>query len=105
NAEAWGNPANPTLTTSNHLHMLVNGNYGASELALEDVRFDMMLKLLNQGSREELNLSDDIGDALARATGLPPYVYKNPQQSIRVTKSPYVWARNLLANRLFQCPV
>ncbi len=105
NAEAWGNPAHPTLTTSNHLHMLVNGNYGENELLLEDVRFDMMLKLLNQGSREELNLSDHIGDALARATGLPPYVYKNPQQSIRMTKSSYVWARNLLANRLFQCPV
>lgn len=105
NAEAWGDPAKPTLTDKNHFHMLVNGNYGPGELALEDVRFDMLLKLLNQGSRDELSLSDHLAASVAKATGLPPYTYKNPKQSIRVTKSPYVWARNLLANRLFQCPV
>jgi len=41
---------------------------------------------------------------MASATGLPPYVYRGGSV-IRVGDNPYVWARNLLANRLFTCPV
>ena len=36
NAEEWGDPAHPQLTDKNHLHLLVNGNYHAGELALAD---------------------------------------------------------------------
>ena len=41
---------------------------------------------------------------MARATGLPPYTYTS-NTAINVGGSPYIWARNLLANRLFECPV
>lgn len=105
NAEEWGDPANPQLTDKNHLHMLVNGNYGPGELAHDDIRFDMLMKLLNRSAREELPLNDAVADALAAATGLPPFEYHNLSRGRRVTKSPYVWARNLLANRLYHCPV
>jgi len=105
NAEAWGDPANPRLTEKNHLHLLVNGNYAPGELALEDVRFDMLVKLLNRSTREELGLADSVAKSLARATGLPPYVYTDPERARRVTDDPYVWGRNLLANRLYHCPV
>ena len=40
---------------------------------------------------------------MARATGLPPYEYHNSKA--RIAGSPYVWTRNLLANRLYLCPV
>jgi len=103
NAEAWGDPANPRLSEKNHLHLLVNGNYGEDELALEDVRFDMLIKLLNRSAREELGLAGTVANSLARATGLPPYVYHD--RARRVSENPYVWGRNLLANRLYHCPV
>jgi hypothetical protein len=41
---------------------------------------------------------------MARATRLPPYIYTS-DSAINVGGSPYIWARNLLANRLFECPV
>jgi hypothetical protein len=45
-----------------------------------------------------------VADSLAAATGLPPYQYTTPN-AIRVGDNPYVWARDLLANRLYECPV
>jgi hypothetical protein len=41
---------------------------------------------------------------MARVTGLPPYQYSSPNAK-SVGISGYVWARNLLANRLYECPV
>ncbi len=103
NAEAWGNPAQPSLTNRNHLHLLVNGNYQPGELALADVRHELLLRLLNRCAPVELPLSATVAGSLARATGLPPYEYHGP--NARAAGSPYVWARNLLASRLYLCPV
>src|SRR5262249_18507691 len=46
NAEGWGAPDNPTLTESNHLHLLVNGSYLQQELEYDDERFEMIRRLL-----------------------------------------------------------
>lgn len=104
NAEAWGDPDRPTLTDENHLHFLITGAFGGRELAYEDQRFNMLDKLLSRAFREELAISEDIAAAMAKATGLPPYEYQGGN-AIKVGRGSYVWARNLLANRLFQCPV
>jgi N-acetylmuramoyl-L-alanine amidase len=104
NAEPWGDPAHPSLSDKNHLHLLVTGDFAQSELAYDDERFDMVRKLLSRAYDEELAGSDSVAASLAQATGLPPYVYTGPN-AIRVGPSPYVWARNLLANRLYDCPV
>lgn len=104
NAEAWGDPARPALVNENHLHFLITGAMGASELAYEDQRYDMLVKLLNRSFSEELSVTDRIAASMAKATGLPPYIYTGGN-AIRVNGNPYVWARNLLANRLFACPV
>ena len=104
NAEAWGDPAKPQLVDKNHLHVMVNGCYSAQELALDDVRYSMLIKLLSGTYAEELPVAEHIADSMAAATGLPPYVYKTPN-AIRVGPDPYIWARDLLANRLYECPV
>jgi len=103
NAEEWGDPAQPQLVDKNHLHLLVNGNYHPGELALADTRHEMLLKLLGRSARVELPLSERVAASLARATGLPPYEYHSGKA--RATGSPYVCTRNLLANRLYLCPV
>ncbi len=104
NADAWGNPDQPAFVPSNHFHVLVNGCYGASELRLDDNRFEMLLRLLGGVTNEEQRLSTRVADRLASALALPPYIYGR-DIARRVNASPYVWARNLLANRLYRCPV
>ncbi len=104
NAEAWGNPARPILTELNHLHLLVSGCYSARELEYDDQRYDLMVKLLNRSHDKEVSVSRAVAQGMARATGLPPYTYRG-DTAINVGGSPYIWARNLLANRLFECPV
>ena len=104
NAEAWGDPAKPALVDKNHLHLLVNGCYAPDEIARDDVRFEMLLKLLDRSASEELAAAEQVAPALAAATGLPPFQYTGPN-ALHIGNSPYLWARNLLANRLYECPV
>ncbi len=104
NAEPWGNPQEPTLVEANHLHLIVNGAYQAAELRNDDVRFAMLIKLLNGSHDVELAVSESIAAALKNATGLPPFRYSGPN-AVAADSSGYIWARNLLANRLYECPV
>src|SRR6476646_10542325 len=105
NAEGWGDPNNPELTDTNHLHLLVNGSYLAEELEFDDERFEMIRRLLSRACDEELPLADTIATAMARETGLPPYQYPTANSTTKVGVSGYVYARNLLATRLYRCPV
>jgi len=105
NAEGWGDPNNPTLTDANHLHLLVNGSYLAEELEFDDERFEMIRRLLSRAYDEELPLADTIGLAMARETGLPPFEYPTTNTTTKAGTSGYVYARNLLATRLYRCPV
>lgn len=104
NAEDWGNERRPQLVSDNHLHFLITGAWSKDELSYEDQRLDMLLKILNRSYSEELPLANSIAGVMANATGLPPYVYHS-SNVVRVNDNPYLWARNLLANRLFVCPV
>jgi hypothetical protein len=104
NAEAWGNPARPTLVEANHLHFLILGAFSAEELSFEDQRFGMLLKLLNRSFPEELEATRAVAKSMAEATGLPPFEYKSAV-AVDVGAGPYIWGRNLLANRLFESPV
>ena len=105
NAEGWGDPNNPTLTEADHLHLLVNGSYLAEELELDDERFEMIRRLLSRVYDEELPLADTVAAAMARETGLPPYQYPTTNSTTKLGTSGYVYARNLLATRLYRCPV
>ena len=104
NAEPWGTHDHPVLVRVNHLHLLINGAYSSAELGFDDQRFAMLLKLLNRTCSEELACSESVAGAMARVTGLPPYQYSSSNAK-SVGISGYVWARNLLANRLYECPV
>jgi hypothetical protein len=105
NAEGWGDPNNPTLIDTNHLHLLVNGSYLQDELELDDERFEMIRRLLSRVYDEEVPLADTIAASMAKATGLPPYEYPTTNSTTKLGTSGYVYARNLLATRLYRCPV
>ena len=104
NAEEWGDPAHPSLSDKNHLHLILCGAISDEELQHEDERYSMLIKLLGGTHQEELGASESVSRSLASATGLPPFVYHNGK-AIPASGNPYLWIRNLLANRLFECPV
>jgi hypothetical protein len=105
NAEGWGDPNNPTLTDNNHFHLLVNGSYLQQELEYDDERFEMIRRLLSRVYDEELPLAETIASTMAQETHLPPYQYPTTNSTTKVGTSGYVYARNLLATRLYRCPV
>ena len=104
NAEAWGDPKNPTLIDRDHFHVLVNGSYLPEELEHDDVRYEMIRRLLSGTYHEELPLADGMAATFAGETGLPPYQYTTDTVT-KVGTSGYVFGRNLLATRLYRCPV
>jgi N-acetylmuramoyl-L-alanine amidase len=104
NAEPWGDPKQPRFVMENHFHLLINGCYSPDELTFDDVRFEMLNRVFGRMHEEEKSLADPIAKAMAESTHLPPFVYPG-NNARRVDVNPYVYARNLLANRLYQCPV
>lgn len=106
NADAWGGPANPLMVDRSHLHLLVNGAYADAEVALADQRFALLHKLLQGTHDEEVRIASAVALSMAAATRLPPFKYPAAASTALPTPGePYVWARNLLANRLYECPV
>jgi hypothetical protein len=103
NADAWEDPAAPVFTLNNDLHVLIHGCYSASELRFDDQRFEMLLKLFNRSHTEELAGAKPVTEALRKATGLPSYQY-TMGNATRADTDGFIWARNLLANRLYECP-
>lgn len=105
-AAAWEDAARPSLTSKNHLHFLVHGAYTADELAYEDMRFHLLHKLLSRNHETEMAVSRAVASAMAEATGLRAEDYpRTSRTAIRLSPDGYIWARNLLANRIYRGPV
>ncbi len=106
NAESWGDSSAPAMVERSHLHLLLNGAYTDSEVALADQRFSLLDKLLGGIHGEEASVGATVADVFARRSGLPPFPYPPDSPAARpVNAHPYLWARNLLANRLYERPV
>ncbi|MGC6425468.1 MAG: N-acetylmuramoyl-L-alanine amidase [Akkermansiaceae bacterium] len=96
--------ASPVPVPGQDFHILLNGAYHESELAHEDERFQMLQKLLSGTIEEEIPLARAIAKSFAEHTRLPAYEYP-PDHPFSVRIDDFIFARNLLANRLYQCPV
>jgi N-acetylmuramoyl-L-alanine amidase len=106
NAEAWGDPSNPTLIPRTHFHILLNGAYTPDEVRLADQRFALLKKLLQRTHEEEALVGKTIAETFAEISKLPAYTYPPGGNNVRpVPSSPFLYVRNLLANRLYDCPV
>ncbi|MCF6311631.1 MAG: N-acetylmuramoyl-L-alanine amidase [Verrucomicrobiales bacterium] len=104
NAEAWGNPRKPDFVEKNHNHILINGCYSLAEIKEDDSRLEMLLRLLQRTYYAELAIANEVSDSMRRITKLPPYTYTG-NNAKSVNPNPYIWSRNLLANRIYLCPV
>ncbi len=106
NAEGWGDPTAPTLVPRTHFHILLNGAYTSDEVRLADQRFALLEKLLQRTHEEEALVGKTVADVFSESSKLPPYTYAPGGGNFQpVPPSPYLYARNLLANRLYDCPV
>ena len=106
NAEAWGDPNHPILIDRTHFHIVLNGAYNDDEVLLADQRFALLQKLLQRTHQEEALVGATIANMFAQITQLPAYAYPADSKSVLpIDGHPYLWARNLLANRLYDCPV
>ncbi len=89
---------------ANHLHILAHGCMGDGEFRNDDQRLEGLLRLVQRIPEVEIPLCVAVGRSMAAATGLPPFTYYGGNARA-VPGEPYVWTRNLLANRVYQCPV
>jgi len=104
NVTPWLEGTQQVLAEKNHMHVIVHGTYTPGELALDDVRLHLFRKLLSRNHEIEIPLSSFVADSLANVSGLPAFNYGGRNASIQ-DNNPYLWARNLLANRLYVGPV
>jgi len=106
NASGQVDEENPVLFKDEHFHMLLNGAYTKNEVEHGDERFTMVLKVLQGIHEEEAKLAAKAAESFMKETGLPAYEYEpNSRRAVNVKGNSYLWARNLLANRLYECPV
>jgi hypothetical protein len=105
NADSWGNPDKPQLTKASRLVTFVNGCYTEREMAYDDMKFALLSKLLSGAGPLELKGADSVAREMALSFGHPPEPYPHWEAVKQVGRNPYVFARNLIANRLYPGPV
>jgi N-acetylmuramoyl-L-alanine amidase len=104
NAAPWPDPDNKSLVTRNDYHVLVNGCYMGGEVAYDNQRLEMIWRLVNRWAGKERLIAEHMSQAFAQETGLPAFAYKGPN-ALKIGEVEGVWARNLLANRIYEAPV
>ena len=62
------------------------------------------LDFLNSWHQTERHFAERINQCFSTETGLPAFSYKGPN-ALKIGDTPGVWARNLLANRIYPGPV
>lgn len=104
NASNVEEPEKTMLHEVNDAHILVNGCFLGGELADPTQRFELLWRLLNRYQDEEHELAFAMRDAMRAATGLPAYTYSGSNAKALDIEG-FIYARNLQANRIYDCPV
>jgi N-acetylmuramoyl-L-alanine amidase len=104
NAAPWRR-RRPRLYSVNKTVVFVHGSYMPAELEFEDQLYLLFDKLLARNSEREIEAAEAIGKWLANIWSHPPERYDDKDGIHPASSNPYVWSRNLLANRLYPGPV
>ena len=105
NAGDWGpNPLDPKLVEKSRLVLFITGGFMASELKYDDQKYDLMAQLLEQNHEIERGISSKIGARMQSIFKMLPEQYKNWSAVVPIKGEPYIYARNLAANRWFIGP-
>ncbi len=104
NATGFADPEHPELHDKNDVHVLVNGCYLEEELASPAQRLELLLRLFKGYHLEEGRVAKAMVESFRSSTGLPAYEYADGNAH-PLDADGYLWARNLLANRVYEAPV
>ncbi len=105
NADDWEDPDNPRLVAHSRLIIFTNGHYdGTTELIYDDYKYDLLRKLLDRTAVQEERGCAFVGQSMLDAFGYPPDGAAS-FSAHRVTDVPSVYARDLIANRIYHGPV
>jgi len=105
NADDWGDPNHPILTAQSRLVIFTNGAYEKSELVYDDYKYDLLRKLLDRTAVQEERGCALVGQAMLDTLKYPPEDYPGTYFAHHLTDVPSVYARDLLANRIYHGPV
>jgi hypothetical protein len=105
NAAPWGRAGRASLTSVSRLVVFTHGSYTASELVYDDQKFHLLRKLLENSSGEEVDPATAVAKEFKEKWGFRAEDYGGSGYASPSGASPYVWHRNLIANRLFSGPV
>jgi N-acetylmuramoyl-L-alanine amidase len=106
NADDWGDPNHPTLTGHSSLVIFINGAYEKeSEIPYDDYKYEMLRKVLDRDAVQEEKGCALVGQSMLDAFKYPAENYPHTYFAHHVTDVPSVYARNLLANRIYHGPV
>jgi len=89
----------------NRLLLMVHGCYTPDSVDTPQRKFDLIWKLLENSHPTELAAADAISRAMASDMKLSPERAKQDPNYAALNNNPYVYARNVIANRLFHGPV
>ncbi len=103
-ADDWPDPQHHALVHGQHFHILVDGSYLPSEIANHEQRIEMLERIADGAGTEELAVARAMAESAAPIFGQPPFGYSGAN-GIALGGEGYVWGRNLLADRLYRCPV
>ncbi len=103
NAAPWR--GRPRLFKVKKLVIFVQGSYMKEELEDEDQRFYLMKNLLAGDSATELEIGKFIAQSMEKTFAMPAENYLSSGYAHPVGDHPYLWSRNLIANRIFPGPV
>jgi hypothetical protein len=107
NADDWGDDPDhhPVLVARSRLIIFTNGHYDrGTELVYDDYKYDLMRKLLDRTATQEERGCALVGQSMLDTFKYPPDV-AGKFSTHRVTDVPSVYARNLIANRIYHGPV
>ncbi|MEO0453719.1 MAG: hypothetical protein AAFY98_06230 [Verrucomicrobiota bacterium] len=89
----------------NKVVIFVHGSYMPEELEKEEHRYHLFNKVLQYDRPTEIQVGSAIASQMKEKWSWPPENYAGSGYSHAIEGEPYLWSRNLLANRLFSGPV
>jgi len=104
NAAPWGR-GGVRLFDVKKVVAFIHGGYLENEVVEANQRHSLFRKLLENSTQMEIEIGKVITDEMKRVWQVPPENYLSSGTIFPVEESPYLWSRNLVANRMFPGPV
>ena len=101
----WPDPQHHALVDMpEHYHLMVNGAYLPSEIARPDEREALLERIASGCDQEELAVALALAEGSVPIFGQKASGYSLPT-GVALGGNGYVWGRNLMATRVYNCPV